>query len=433
MSHDDYSALGGQPLSNGFDVEKLSALIDKTEATGLVSREDVEPYINSFPPTVALEDFDEQPSKRGYDMALEGFASFLKVGLAVAVVGAIGFLVWHLISSRKKGDKLNGDAIQYQALFNALIEQENFIAVSALNGTGMVSKESGFEGQNLSNYLSTILGSSGVLRSELEVQGSRHIAYCMYNGDPSVLRMFSEHVEPEKASQKTAIDRLGVCLKGSTSKISGGKQNEVIAELKSIRDLVERLSLGGVLQSTFASRIPSVVAAPGEHGSTYALSVVDAIETFFEGRETSSRTMTDELFYDITQFKGAARIRAQKLEPSVSRFSFEAITKACTEANKACEKMRKDAETTELSTLVESEFEETLRTIQNNVKVTEKLLDLAVIEATSLHRYMLFLSKVAKHTQEFGTGIAKEAGEGSIVKELGKRSEDIKKALKAIK
>lgn len=429
---DQYKALTNDPTKD-ISMDKLAELITRTEASGRISRSEVEPFIDILPPTVSLEDFDEEPSSRGQAMALEGFASFLKVGLAVAVIGAIGFVIWHLISSRKKGEKLNEDAIIYQNLYNALTTQERFVQASPFNGAGMVGNDSGFEGLNLANALSSIMGTNGAMRTDLETQGSRHIAFCLYGEDPSILTAISQHLDAEKASQKAAIEKLGKVLKEATSKITSGRQKDVEKELIDIRTMVERMSIGGQLQAAWGNRIPKVTAAPGEHGSSYALQVVQAIEEYFVSRESASRNYAEDILKDIVSFTSLARIGNCKLDPSTSRPALEAIVKACKDANSACEKMKKDAESAHLTAEVQAEFEETIRVIQNNTKVTEKLLDMASVEATSLQKYLQFLSRVAKQTSEFGEAIAKANNESTLAKELGRHADSVKKAVKAIK
>ena len=66
----------------------------------LVSQEMVSPYIQNFPMNISLSNFSEQPSEKGLEIALEGFAVLFKVAAGVLLVSALGVCIFNFVRSR---------------------------------------------------------------------------------------------------------------------------------------------------------------------------------------------------------------------------------------------------------------------------------------------------------------------------------------------
>lgn len=69
--------------------ETLAEIQARVQSTGVVSRQDVEPYIKHFPITVGLNNFSEEPSAQNVHMALEGFAALYTASVNKGHVGSI--------------------------------------------------------------------------------------------------------------------------------------------------------------------------------------------------------------------------------------------------------------------------------------------------------------------------------------------------------
>lgn len=82
----------------------IASTFQKIKSTRTVSQTDVEPFINYFPMTVSLSNFSEEPSEKGLDMALEGFAVLFKVAASIALVGALGICIYNFIRSRQAAE-----------------------------------------------------------------------------------------------------------------------------------------------------------------------------------------------------------------------------------------------------------------------------------------------------------------------------------------
>lgn len=61
--------------------ESIAELTARLNATGVICRKDVEPYIQHFPVTVGLHNFTEDPSPKNFGMALEGFAALFSASV----------------------------------------------------------------------------------------------------------------------------------------------------------------------------------------------------------------------------------------------------------------------------------------------------------------------------------------------------------------
>lgn len=78
----------------------ISCTMERIKETRQVSRADVAPFIQHFPMSVSLNNFSEEPSSKGVDIALEGFATLFKVAAGVALVGILGVCIYNFIRSR---------------------------------------------------------------------------------------------------------------------------------------------------------------------------------------------------------------------------------------------------------------------------------------------------------------------------------------------
>lgn len=421
------AALSTNP-SQHFDVKKLSELVSKVQLNGVVSRSDVEPYIEEFPPTVSLDDFDEEPSNRNVDMALESFASFLKLGLAVAVVGALGYLIWYLVNARKKGDKLSDESVAYQNLINALSDLERFNRVSEVNGPAIA--DGNYAGLNLANALNKLVseGHQGVLDN----MAGNHMLAILYRQDPCLSVAVSSFLTPEAASQGPALERLAKLVPTISTKLAANKQNEVLEELVQIKELVAKLSYGSALGAVFSKKIKAVSLGSGDHVSELGLKVVQEIEQYFEARETDTRGFNEFVTQDIANCVALDKVRGTAFEPGATRVIIQAISTACKNAGATCEKIKKEAGSIQLTAEVESEISETVRLIQNNLKVTEKVMDLIGIEQASLQAYIKFLLGVAKDTGPIVETIVKQLGNGSTTRQAAKLLTEVQQAAKKI-
>lgn len=420
------------PLSDrpeaGFDVKKLSEMARKVQLRGTVCREDVEPYIEGFPPTVSLDDFDEEPSTRNYDMAVESFAGFLKVGLAVAVIGAVGYLIWYLIAARKKGEKLGDDSVAYQNLLNALSDMERF------NRSGEASthvlKESPYVGMNLANALNKMMGD---LTSQTDRLAGNHMLGCLYRGDPCLSVSIDQFLTPEKASQKPAIDKLTALLPTVAGKIAAGGQADLLKEIDAISKLVGDLSYGGALQSIFGRKIKPISHSNNDHPSELGPKVIKEIEVFFESRADDTRGFSQDITIDVVELKAADKIRGTAFEPGATRVAIQAVSTACKEAGVSCEKLKKIAGEAQLNTEVEEKIEEVIRLIRNNVSTTEKVMDLISIEQASLQSYLKYLLDIAKSAGEVVETVVKEIGNSSLTRNTIKHMTEIQQAAKKLR
>lgn len=77
---------------------------ERIKQTQMVSQADVQPYIQHFPMNVSVTNFDEEPSGRGLEIALEGFAMLFKVTAGVILVSTLGVCIYNFIRSRKNAE-----------------------------------------------------------------------------------------------------------------------------------------------------------------------------------------------------------------------------------------------------------------------------------------------------------------------------------------
>lgn len=82
----------------------IATVFQKIKNDRVVCQADVEPYIQHFPMNINLSNFSEQPSEKGYDMALEGFAMLFKVTAGVLLVSALGVCIYNFVRSRKTAE-----------------------------------------------------------------------------------------------------------------------------------------------------------------------------------------------------------------------------------------------------------------------------------------------------------------------------------------
>jgi hypothetical protein len=82
----------------------IASTFEKIKQDRVVSQSDIAPFIQYFPMTVSISNFDEQPSPRGLEIALEGFAMLFKVTAGVILVSVLGVCIYNFIRSRKNAE-----------------------------------------------------------------------------------------------------------------------------------------------------------------------------------------------------------------------------------------------------------------------------------------------------------------------------------------
>ena len=89
----------------------ISCTYERMLETREVSRADIAPFIQHFPMNVSLTNFSEEPSSKGIDIALEGFATLFKVAAGVALVGILGVCIYNFIRSRNSAEGVSNQAM----------------------------------------------------------------------------------------------------------------------------------------------------------------------------------------------------------------------------------------------------------------------------------------------------------------------------------
>jgi hypothetical protein len=90
----------------------ISSSIERMQNDRLVCQSDVAPFIQHFPMNISLDNFSEEPSEKGLDIALEGMSMLFKVAAGVALVGVLGICIYNFIRSRRAAETIaEGSAV----------------------------------------------------------------------------------------------------------------------------------------------------------------------------------------------------------------------------------------------------------------------------------------------------------------------------------
>lgn len=113
------------------DPVAITATWDRIRDTRLVSQADVNPFIQHFPMNVSLNNFSEQPSSKGIEIAMEGFAALFKVAAGVALVGVLGACIYNFIRGRNAAETVVNSAAAVQGLSKSMTTLADGIRASS--------------------------------------------------------------------------------------------------------------------------------------------------------------------------------------------------------------------------------------------------------------------------------------------------------------
>jgi len=422
MSDNFNGALSSRPMDQDA-ITELADTLRRVEQEGRVSKADVLPYIDHFPAHISIDDFDDEATPRNYTVATESMAAFLKIGLAMAVIGAIGYVVYNLVFSRKKCEKISTEEGWRAYLFKEVNEARGVIMNSPcwLN-TGMV----GGNGLTLSNAIENALNNDPNLSLALETEGKRLFSRSFYGDLPSFSEKSGIVQYGDVLAQGAAINSVHEILKGAAERIQNGNASEVIAELNKALALSPTDRLINALTSNLGGVLPRLGQKLGQSNGNYLLELAEALEGYYEGVEQSSTSVVTELRTNlITLGNGRPAFPVSLTETNLSTLS-----EACKKAGDQCEKLKGDARNFKLNEEVEKAASPVIEELNSVTKAGGRLIDLAAAETTSSLRHARWIANVHVQILKMAEEILRHNSEGSKASKLESQRKDLERAIK---
>lgn len=423
MSENNFNgAMSTRPMDQDA-IKELADTLRRVEQEGRVSKADVLPYIDNFPPHVSIDDFDEESTPRGYAIATESMAAFLKIGLALAVIGAIGYVVYNLITSRKKCEKISTEEGWRAYLFKEINEARGVITNSPcwLN-SGMV----GANGFNLSNAIDQALTNDPNLALAMETEGKRLFSRSFYGQLPSFSEKSGIVQYGDVLAQGAAINSVHQILKGAAERIQSGNASDVIAELEKALALSPVDRFINAVTSSLGSVLPRMSPKPGQSNGQYLLELAEALEGYYEGVEQSSTSMVTELRTNLVTLGGGL----PAFPVSLTETNLGSLSEACKKAGDQCEKLKNEARGYKLNEEVEKASSSVIEEINAITKAGTRLIDLAAAETTSSLRHARWVANVHVQILKMGEEILRHNNEGNKASKLESQRKELERAIK---
>lgn len=404
-------------------VTELADTLRRVNAEGLVSRKDVEPYIDQFPPHVGLDDFDEEPSTRNLEMATESMAAFLKLGLAVAVIGAIGFVAYHLITSRNKCKKVSTEDGWRSFLFKEVNKARGMIINSPVwLNQGMV----GADGLNIQNAIEKMLNDDPSVALQLEGEGKRLFSRQFYGDIPYFGQKSGISAFGDVLAQTRAIETIRKELKDAGDRIQHGQASEVIAAIVAVRDIAPVNRLVDAITGAFGSQLPRVTRKPGQTDGNFLLEVTELLEGYYGAIEDSSVSNIEAIRRNLlTLGSGFAAYPAGNNDVDLTQ-----TEEACKKAGAECDKLKAEARSYKLSTEVETVAGEAIDELSTITKAGSRLIDLAGLEVTSAFRHAKWVANVHIEILKLAENILRHNSEGQKAGGLEQQRRELERAVK---
>lgn len=411
-------------LSNDTTAE-LASTISRINATGMVCRADVAPYIDQFPLTVGLEDFDEEPTGRNVQIATESMAAFLKIGLAIAVVGALGYVVFNLIASRRKCEKIKTEDAHRAYLFSLVNDARGLISTSpAWLNQGMV----GADGLNLKNAIARHLQDGPGVNLALEKEGLRLFCRTHYGSVPAFTSRACLDQYAEILSQTKALSGVRSILSNAGQNIQSGRAAEVIGSLKALESKYSVFRFSDALTVVFGNILPKVSQSNSEPDGIVLLKIVDALESYYETTEESSTSVSSFIEKNVVEL-GTGYPAFPVSYSEVSGDIQRSIT-AVKDASSECEKLKAESKNYRLSTEVEQQAGETIENINNITKAASRLFDIAALEVNSAFLHAKWMAQVHVKILDLAEDILKQNNESPQASKMAAAKKELEKAIK---
>lgn len=423
MSENNFN---GAMSTRAMDQDAITELADtlrRVEQEGRVSKADVLPYIDQFPPHISIDDFDEEATPRNYTVATESMAAFLKIGLAMAVIGAIGYVVFNLITSRKKCEKISTEDGWRAYLFKEINEARGVIMNSPCwLDSGMV----GANGLNLSNAIDTALNNDPNLSLALETEGKRLFCRSFYGSLPSFAEKSGIVQYGDMLAQGASINSIHQILKGAAERIQMGNAGDVIAELEKALTLSPTDRFINSITTSLGGILPRMAPKTGQSNGNYLLELAEALENYYEGVEQSSTSVVTELRTNLVTLGSGL----PAFPVSLTETNLGTLSDACKKSGEQCEKLKNEARGFKLNEEVEKAASSVIEEVNAVTKAGTRLIDLAAAETTSALRHARWVANVHIQILKMGEEILRHNNEGNKASKLDSQRKELERAIK---
>lgn len=237
--------------------DEIETVVDRINQTGTVCRGDVQPYIQHFPITIGLENFSEEPSTLGLDIATEAFATLFKVAVGVALVGALGGIVYFLTrsSSAAAATSSSYEKIERQAqvvvdLEKAIDEAPSEAQLKGVKGTSLPREANPPLGESVT-LSEAMVGAHNFMRNTLTANVSLFAEEVVLNRiKPLSISTLAQVREYLEASANLA-KKIDAALKDVESAVRDNRIDAFVQEVRDLADIPQRTALLEAIRSNY--------------------------------------------------------------------------------------------------------------------------------------------------------------------------------------
>lgn len=405
-------SFNADPVGIAFTAERI-------KETRAVSQADVAPFIQHFPMNVSLSNFSEEPSSKGVDIALEGFATLFKVAAGVALVGILGVCIYNFIRARNSAAsavEIASMLAKMEKSYNTVVDgvraapawqnrSQPFIGSSEIplppdgRALGMVGEV------NCLEFCDRFFGDE--MRFDNMVEGRAVAAMVALGKMSSVTDTLTGPFADYLGDLTKRVQHLRKIITEMPANINSGELDGIVRDLNAIDMSVPRGTVLKLLNSGFDKLLPPPKSGFSNGSAGLLEDRVAALKDVFEQRDRSIYMRSAE--HDALQHEWREG-NFEKLLGQLPEIFRRAAKMSGAPAEtigrnlvNECEELKKRVATSEFPEAVDARFKELLEEIRLDSLSATTIMDLTLAE---LRQFFGYTKAIALSVAYLGMAVA---------------------------
>jgi len=410
----------------------------------LVSQEMVSPYIQNFPMNISLSNFSEQPSEKGLEIALEGFAVLFKVAAGVLLVSALGVCIFNFVRSRKAAE-----ATTNYASNGVVLNKEITKLVAGIRAA------KGFHDRTQKIKASDL--PAGMSRRALHLSGEITYnewasAFYAYGHDQHFVNAIASKVATNQFPSVTEhlmtpmadylsdlggrVKQLALIVQDLPTALNAGRLPQVVKQIEELNIQAVRATFLGHLERVYGKELSQPRTVLPSNSALLMDSRVTSLKEFYDATRDDKNFVRDHYQSNLDKWKNG------DVEGMLGR-----IPQICEQASKLgaapslstgknvvdeCEKLRQKLANMEVPEVVEDAMKAILEDIRLDSVASVNLFEMVINEQ---RQFTIYIQDILNQTIEWAAAVGAftRPGDPNAAKKLLRDVQDASQATRKVK
>lgn len=410
----------------------------------LVSQEMVSPYIQNFPMNVSLNNFSKEPSEKGLEIALEGFAVLFKVAAGVLLVSALGVCIFNFIRSRKAAEATT----DYASNGVVLNKEISKLLAGIRSAKGFHDRTQKIKASDLP---------TGLSRRALHLSGEiTYIewasAFYAYGHDQHFVNAIASKVATDKFPSVTEhlmtpmadylsdlggrVKQLSLIVQDLPTALNAGRLPQVVKKIEDLNIQAVRATFLGHLERVYGKELAQPRTVLPANSALLMDSRVTSLKEFYDATRDDKNFVRDHYQSNLDKWKNG------DVEGMLGR-----IPQICEQASKLgaapslstgknivdeCEKLRQKLANMEVPEVVEDAMKAILEDIRLDSVASVNLFEMVINEQ---RQFTIYIQDILNQTIEWAAAVGAftRPGDPSAAKKLLRDVQDASQATRKVK